>query len=121
MAAAMRQEHACTGRRGTDRVYLFDDINLLEAAKADPQGFVAELQVGGYPPAVDRKTESRRAARYRDYVETQIRKDVRDLASISSFEVLPRLRSYVASQTAHLLNVLELAGPFQVTRQTIRD
>lgn len=79
------------------------------------------MSVGGYPPAIERKTESRRAAWYRDYIETQIRKDVRDLAKISSFEVLPRLLSYAASQTAHLLNVSELAGPFQVSRQTIRD
>jgi len=79
------------------------------------------MTVGGYPPAIERKTESRRAAWYRDYIETQIRKDVRDLAKISSFEVLPRLLSYAASQTAHLLNVSELAGPFQVSRQTVRD
>lgn len=79
------------------------------------------LIIGGYPPAVNRRTETRRSAWYRDYVETQIRKDVRDLAKISSFEVLPRLLSYAVSQTAHLLNVSELAGPFKVSRQTIRD
>lgn len=79
------------------------------------------MTIGGYPPAVERKTETRRATWYRDYVETQIRKDVRDLAKITSFEILPRLLSYAATQTAHLLNVTELAGPFQVTRPTIRD
>lgn len=79
------------------------------------------MTIGGYPPAVARKTETRRATWYRDYVETQIRKDVRDLAKITSFEILPRLLSYAATQTAHLLNVTELAGPFQVTRPTIRD
>jgi len=79
------------------------------------------IAIGGYPPAVTRKSEGRRAAWYRDYVETQIQRDVRDLAKISSLDVLPRLLSYAVSQTAHLLNVSELAGPFQVSRPTIRE
>lgn len=79
------------------------------------------IAIGGYPPAVTRKTEGRRSAWYRDYVETQIQRDIRDLAKISSLDVMPRLLSYAVSQTAHLLNVSELAGPFQVSRPTIRE
>jgi predicted AAA+ superfamily ATPase len=79
------------------------------------------VAAGGYPPALTRNSEIRRAAWYRDYVETQIQKDVQDLAKISSLETLPRLLYFAASQSAHLLNVAELAGPFQVSRPTIRD
>lgn len=79
------------------------------------------IAIGGYPPAISRKTYGRRAAWYRDYIETQIQRDVRDLAKISSLDVLPRLLTYAVSQTAHLLNISELAGPFQVSRPTIRE
>jgi hypothetical protein len=46
---------------------------------------------------------------------------VRDLARISSLDVLPRLLQLAVSQTAHLMNVAEMASPFQLSRPTIRD
>jgi len=85
-------------------------------------GKLAErVAAGGYPPALTRKRPTRQAAWYRDYVETQVKRDVRDLANISSLDIMPRLLSYAASQTAHLLNVSDLATPFQVSRPTIRE
>lgn len=79
------------------------------------------IVAGGYPAALARRTAARRSAWYRDYVETQIQRDVRDFSQIRSLETLPRLLAVVASHTARLLNVTELAGSFQVTRQTIHD
>lgn len=83
---------------------------------------LAEIVVrGGYPSALARSTARRRAAWYRDYIETQIQRDVRDLARIRSLDTLPRLLSLAAGQTATLINVSDLAGPFQVSRPTIRE
>lgn len=79
------------------------------------------IVAGGYPAALARSTPARRAAWYRDYVETQVQRDVRDLARVRSLETLPRLLELAASQTARLINVSDLAGPFQQTRQTIHD
>ena len=79
------------------------------------------IVAGGYPPAIARPTERRRAAWYRDYIETLVQRDVRDLARISSLDVLPRLLTMAAGQTARLLNVSDLAAPFQLSRPTIRD
>jgi hypothetical protein len=76
---------------------------------------------GGYPAALVRRGSARRAAWYRDYVETQIQRDVRDLGRIRSLDALPRLLALAASYTAQLLNVSDLASPFQLTRQTIHD
>ncbi len=85
-------------------------------------GELAERVVaGGYPAALARRTPARRRAWYRDYVETQIQRDVRDLSRIRSLDTLPRLLALVASHSASLLNVSELAGPFQLSRQTIHD
>ena len=76
---------------------------------------------GGYPAALARRTPARRRAWYRDFVETQIQRDVRDLARLHSLDALPRLLTVAASYTAQLLNVSDLAAPFQMTRQTIHD
>ncbi|MCS6797566.1 MAG: ATP-binding protein [Myxococcota bacterium] len=79
------------------------------------------IVAGGYPAALARASGARRRAWYRDYVESQIQRDVRDLARIRSFEALPKLVALAASQTARLLNVAELASAFELTRQTIHD
>jgi uncharacterized protein len=79
------------------------------------------VAAGGYPAALARGTPRRRAAWYGNYIETMVQRDVRDLARIASLDVLPRLLALAAGQTARLLNVSELASPFQLSRPTIRD
>ena len=83
-------------------------------------GALAELIVaGGYPAALTRATARRRQAWYRDYVETLVQRDVRDLARIGSLDALPRLMQLAASQTARIINVADLASPFALSRPTI--
>lgn len=79
------------------------------------------IAAGGYPVALGRAMPRRRAAWYRDYIETLVQRDVRDLARIRSLDALPRLLALAAGQTARLLNVSDLASPFQVSRPTIHD
>lgn len=76
---------------------------------------------GGYPAALARRAPGRRRAWYRDLVESQIQRDVQDLSRIHRLDALPRLLALVASNTASLLNVSDLAAPFQLARQTIQD
>ena len=82
---------------------------------------VRRIVAGGYPAALARTTARRRATWYRDYVETLVQRDVRDLARISSLNAVPRLLALAAAQTARLINVSDLAAPFQLSRPTIRD
>ncbi|EQD40245.1 ATPase, AAA+ superfamily [mine drainage metagenome] len=79
------------------------------------------IAAGGYPAALTRPAGRRRAAWYRDYLEALVQRDVRDLARISSLDVLPRLLALAAAQTAQLFNVTALAAPFQLSRPTIGD
>lgn len=79
------------------------------------------IVAGGYPEALARKTARRRSAWYRDYIETIVQRDVRGLARISSLDALPRLLAFAAGQTGRLINVTDLASPFQLSRPTIRD
>lgn len=81
----------------------------------------ARIAAGGYPAALARATPRRRATWYRDYIEALVQRDVRDLARIASLDALPRLLALAAGQTARLLNVSDLAAPFQLSRPTIKD
>lgn len=44
-----------------------------------------------------------------------------ELARISALDALPRPLQLAAGQTARLLNISQLAAPFQLSRPTIRD
>jgi uncharacterized protein len=79
------------------------------------------IAAGGYPAALLRSTPKRRAAWYRDYIETLVQRDVRNLARISALDTIPRLLQLAAGQTARLVNVAEMASSFQLSRPTIRD
>ena len=100
---------------------LFDGAFKTRRAERLGPRLAERIVAGGYPAALARPTPRRRAAWYRDYVETMVQRDVRDLARIASLDALPRLLALAAGQTARLLNVTDLAGPFQLSRPTIRD
>ncbi len=85
------------------------------------QALTERVAGGGFPAALARAGQRRRAAWYRDYADTLIPRDIRDLARISALEALPRLLALAAGQSAGLVNVSELAAPFQISRQTIRE
>ena len=76
---------------------------------------------GGYPAALARPAGRRRTAWYRNYLDAQVLRDVRDLARIRSLDVLPRLMSLAAANTSTLFNLADLAAPFELSRPTIRD
>jgi hypothetical protein len=50
-----------------------------------------------------------------------VQRDVRELAWIASLDAVPRLLAAAAVETARLLNVSDLAAPYQLSRPTIRD
>ena len=95
----------------------------FRTAIAKPLGaeLAQRIVAGGYPAALTRRAPGRRRAWYRDLVETQIQRDVRDLTRIHSFDALPRLLALAAAHTARLINVSDLAAPFQINRQTIHE
>ena len=90
---------------------------------AEPLGATLAERIvsGGYPAALARGKPARRRAWYRDLVETQIQRDVRDVTRVHSFDALPRLLAMAANHTARLINISDLASPFQLNRQTIHD
>ena len=79
----------------------------------------ARITDGGYPAALARSTSRRRANWYRNFIDTQLQRDARDMARISALDALPRLLTAAASQTARLYNLSNMASPFQMSRPTI--
>lgn len=76
---------------------------------------------GGYPAAITRSSDKRRNIWYRDYITSILQRDIKDISNIKNLEILPKLLTLAASQTARLFNASDLAAPFGISRPTIRD
>jgi predicted AAA+ superfamily ATPase len=76
---------------------------------------------GGYPAAIKRNSDKRRNIWYRDYIASILQRDIKDISNIKNLEILPKLLTLSASQTARLFNASDLAAPFGISRPTIRD
>ena len=100
---------------------LFGDGFAIRQSERLGDRLMDRIVAGGFPPALERPTARRQADWYRDYVEALVQRDVRNLARIRSLDVLPRLLSAAASQTARLFNLADLASPFELSRPTIGD
>lgn len=96
---------------------LRDDVSFRCAGKLADQ-LAARIVEGGYPEPLKRKTEHRKKQWYRNYIETLVQRDIRELAQISNLESIPKILQLAAAQSAQLLNMSAIAAPFQITRQT---
>jgi predicted AAA+ superfamily ATPase len=68
----------------------------------------ARLTRGGYPEAIQRREEGRRAAWFASYVSTILQRDVRDLASAEALHALPNLLKLFAARSSGLLNLADV-------------
>lgn len=114
-----------TGQKPSFITQLFS-TNFADPAKQNNYTRLGEsladiICTGGYLAAITRNTAKRRSAWYRDYITTIIQRDVKDISNIKNLDILPKLLSLAANQTARLFNAADLASPFSISRPTIRD
>lgn len=73
---------------------------------------------GGYPQALARPTTRRREAWLKQYVDTLIQRDVRDIAAVEKLDQLPRLLTALAHMAGQLCNFAQLAGQIGLDNKT---
>lgn len=108
------------GNQSTFTANLFDNAFAPRAVDRLGSQLAGILATGGYPEALARSP--RRAANFlRAHAETQIQRDVRDLARIRSLEIAPNLLRQISAYTAQLSNVSRMAGDLAVSRETVSE
>ncbi|MFO0774595.1 MAG: ATP-binding protein [Nitrospiraceae bacterium] len=100
---------------------MFQGIVKTQQGERLGRQLAERIVAGGFPAAQMRVGERRRERWYGDYIETLVQRDARQLARITSLAILPRLLEAAAGQTARLVNISELSGPFHVSRPTIQE
>ena len=98
---------------------LFSSKFKAPALPRSPARLVDRIVAGGFPAALVRSTEGRRQNWYLNYVETQLQRDVRDIARITDHDAMARLLGIAATQTARLYNLLDMSSAFSLSRPTL--
>jgi len=82
--------------------------------------FVEIVAAGGYPEALDR--DGRRRQRwFRDYLDTTLDRDLRDVSDALKLDAMPRLLRLLAAQAAGLLNYKTVADRMQLHPDTVKS
>jgi predicted AAA+ superfamily ATPase len=78
------------------------------------------IVTGGYPEAQLRHSAPRRSQWFRDYANTIMQRDIKDLAHIEGLIQLPSMLSMLAARIGALLNQAELARSLQISQTTTK-
>ncbi|MEW5694027.1 MAG: ATP-binding protein [Candidatus Hydrogenedentota bacterium] len=76
---------------------------------------------GGYPACCLEPSLEKKEMKLKQLINTYIKKDIRDLAEIREIDKFNDLLKILASQTANLLNILELSNTLGISKQTIQE
>lgn len=89
---------------------VFDGKLLQTDEPALGDDLVQRVLRGGYPEAISRASARRRVAWGRQYVDSLIRRDVRDVAAIDKLDQLPRFLRALAQTAGQMCNYSRLGG-----------
>ncbi len=73
---------------------------------------------GGYPEAISRANPKRRVTWARQYIDSIIQRDVRDVAGIEKLDQLPRFLRALAQMTGRMCNYTQLGGQLGLDGKT---
>ncbi len=92
----------------------------LDNAIVGRDAFVDRVAAGGYPEARGR-TGRRRDRWFRDYLDTTLDRDLRDVSDALKLHEMPRLLRLLATQAAGLLNYKSVADRLQLHPDTVKS
>lgn len=101
--------------------YTFKEGKVYTARKVDElRGFFKQYVLyGGYPKIVLTPEVAMKEKYLQQIIDTYVKKDIRDLASVKDIEKFNKLLEALAAQSGQLLNVAELSNTTHIAKQTI--
>lgn len=91
----------------------------ISGAPIGREAFVERVAAGGYPEVISRKP-ARRAPWFRDYLQTIVERDLRDIATATKAQEMMPLLRLLSSQAANLLDYRRIARDLAITDKTVK-
>lgn len=95
------------------------DFDVRAAVVGDKGGLVRRVVAGGFPEAVGRDAQGRRAW-FGSYITTILQRDVRELARVEGVKDFPKLLALASMRTATPLNLADLSRSSGLALTTLR-
>ena len=86
---------------------------------SESENLLSRLTRGGYPEAIQRVADDRRAVWFASYISTILQRDVRDLARVDALHSLPHLLKLLAARASGLLNLADVARDAGLSHTTL--
>ncbi len=101
--------------------WLFDGgIQSWAIPACERTQLITTLLGGGFPEAVGRSTQRRRAAWFKSYLQAILQRDVRDLANLEQLTEIPNLLQLLAIRSSGLLNFAEVSRTSRLSQTTLK-
>ena len=78
------------------------------------------IKIGGYPEAVQREAETRRAKWFESYIIAILQKDIRELANIEGLTQIPNILHLIATRVGSTINFSDIARLSGVKNSTLQ-
>lgn len=88
--------------------------------KSDWKQIIQIIKTGGYPEAVRRETETRRAKWFESYIVAILQKDIRELANIEGLTQIPGILQLIATRVGSTVNLSDIARLSGVKNTTLQ-
>jgi predicted AAA+ superfamily ATPase len=93
-------------------------VSQSKASKHTGDALERRVLQGGYPEALQREDARRRNAWTRGYIDSVLKRDVRDIAAAEKLDQMPRLLFALAQMAGQLCNYTQLGGQLGLDAKT---
>ena len=97
-----------------------EEMALPRVVESERSEILGRALVGGYPDAVERRTERLRRAWLEGYVTALVNRDVREIGNVRDLRDFPILLNALALRSGGLVNVSDLARTVGLPHETMR-
>ena len=92
----------------------------FQSHKNNWKDMIEAIRAGGYPEALQRETEGRKAKWFESYIDAVLQKDIKDLANIEGLTQLPNILQFIATRVGSTINLSDIARLSGVKNTTLQ-
>lgn len=108
------------GRRSKFLSTLIATDGRFQSHKHNWKGIIEAIRAGGYPEALQRETEGRKAKWFESYIGAVLQKDIRNLANIEGLTQLPNILQFIGTRVGSTVNLSDIARLSGVKNTTLQ-
>jgi len=108
------------GRRSKFLPTLIAPDGRFHSHKHSWQEMIEAIGAGGYPEALQRENEGRKAKWFESYISAVLQKDIRDLANIEGLTQIPNILQLIGTRVGSTINLSDIARLSGVKNTTLQ-